>query len=179
MKKTALFLLLFIGFSINMNAQKFRGIDKSPMDLVALKETKKSPSIIKIYYSRPQKKGREIFGNILPYGKMWRLGANEATEIIVSKDIIFGGSKLKEGHYSMYAIPNKKEWTVIINKKTDTWGNYEYDNSLDILRISVPVKKTDTELEAFSMKFKKISKDKKTTLFLAWDTTLVSIPIEL
>lgn len=178
MKRIVFVFMMVFGIVFHTNAQKFRGLDKSPLDVVSLKESREASPIIKIYYSRPQKKGREIFGGIVPYGKVWRLGANESTEITFFQDLVFGGKKIVAGTYGMYAIPNEKEWTIILNKKLNGWGSYTYQKDLDIARVKTPVLSHVNEVEAFSMAFSKI-KENKSKLFFVWGTTKIKIPIEL
>ena len=94
-------------------------------------------TVITIEYSRPAVKGRTIWGDLVPYGKVWRTGANEATRFTVSHDVIINGNKLAAGSYSMFTIPSEKEWTVIFNKVAEQWGAFNYDESQDALRFSV------------------------------------------
>lgn len=89
---------------------------------------------ITIDYSAPGVKGRTIWGDLVPYGTTWRTGANEATTITTDKDITIDGKKLKAGKYSLFTIPNKNEWTIIINSVWDQWGDYNYDSSKDVMR---------------------------------------------
>jgi len=90
--------------------------------------------VARIFYSRPQKQGRKIFGELVEYGQVWRLGANEATEIEFYKDVKIAGKKVPKGRYTLYAIVNENSWTMIINKETDTWGAFKYDPKKDLLR---------------------------------------------
>ena len=135
------------------------------------------PLVARILYSRPQKQGRKIFGELVEYGKVWRLGANEATEIEFYKDVKIGGKKVLKGRYTLYAIVNENIWTMILNNDTDTWGAFKYDSKKDVLRIDVPVQKTDEVVESMSMLF-----DKSATgisLIIAWEQMKVSLPITL
>jgi hypothetical protein len=186
-KKISLCLLVAL-FSIAAQAQntpqavKYPIVDASPMDALyypinAAKVKKEDTSlpIIKITYSRPQKKGREIFGVLEQFNKVWRLGANENTEVYFSKAVTIGDKRIKAGTYSLFAIPNKDNWTIIVNKQTDRWGAFTYDMSKDIVRIDVPVAKTDKVIEAFSMTF--VDTTDGVNLMIAWDTTQVALPI--
>jgi hypothetical protein len=190
MKKTLLLLFLSGLIIIEANAQKLRGIDKSPMDMAyypdnfahdrkfAPKLIGDMPAIVRITYSRPAKKEREVFGTkIVPYGEVWRLGANESTEIKFYQDVTIQGKKVKAGTYSLFAIPTATEWTIILNNDLDFWGAYSYNKNNDVLRISVPTKKTDEVVENFSIQCIKGINDKETTMKMAWDMTLVEIPI--
>ena len=108
--------------SLSLQAQEFRGLDKSPLDMVQFptsnRETNKS---IRVIYSRPQLKGRAL-SKLAPNGKVWRTGANEATEITFNTPMKLGATAIPAGSYSLYTIPGESEWTVIINKATNVWG---------------------------------------------------------
>jgi hypothetical protein len=190
MKKTLLLLSLFGLVIIEAKAQKLRGTDKSPMDMAyypdnfahdrkfAPKLIGDMPAIVRVTYSRPAKKEREVFGTkIVPYGEVWRLGANESAEIKFYQDVTIQGKKVKAGTYSLFAIPTATEWTIILNKDLDFWGSYSYNKDNDVLRVSVPTKKTDEVVENFSIQCVKGSNDKETTMKMAWDMTLVEVPI--
>src|SRR5882724_9872613 len=104
---------------------------------------------IKVVYCRPSKKGRLIFGDsaagpLVPYGKYWRLGANGATEITLSKDVTFGGKALKAGSYRMYAVPHELSWSIALNSELGKWGFDEPDYSLEVLKTEVPVEAPPT-----------------------------------
>lgn len=191
MKKTALlFGLLFLALA-GANAQSFtfRGTDKSPMDMAYYPDDyahdrKFAPAkigtdkaMVRVVYSRPAKNGRETFGSKLaPYGKVWRAGANEAPEIKFYQDVNFGGKKVKAGNYALLTIPNETEWTIILSSDLDQWGAYSYNEALDVIRVNVPVQKSDSVIENFSIQFAK--KDAKTaTMYLGWDTATVAVPI--
>ena len=131
----------------------------------------------RILYSRPQKQGRKIFGELVEYGKVWRLGANEATEIEFYKNVKIGGKKVQKGRYTLYAIANESTWTIIINKDTDTWGAFKYDSKKDLLRTDVNVQKTDETVESMSMWFDKTTNG--ISLNIAWEQVKVSLPITL
>ncbi|PTX61167.1 Protein of unknown function (DUF2911) [Kordia periserrulae] len=166
-------LLLTMLFSIDVSAQKFSDVDKSPHDISYFKPARNAPPVIKVVYGRPQKKGRTIFGNLVPYGKVWRTGANEATEITFFKDVKLGEQEIKAGTYSLFTIPNKDTWTIIINSDTDVWGSYYYDKDKDVARLDVPVKKIDA-LEYFSIAFTKETDGAR--MVLAWDNISAAIP---
>jgi hypothetical protein len=165
---------------------KVPALDKSPMDMSyypadypILKTQNKTttPPIVRVVYSRPQKDNRIIFGQLVEYNKVWRLGANEATEIEFFKDVTIAGKKVLKGRYTIYAIPTESKWTIILNKDTDTWGAFVYDEKKDVLRTDVPVQSLPTPVEAFSMNFNKT--DKGMDLFIAWDNVSVNLPISI
>jgi hypothetical protein len=161
-------------FSCSIVAQKFSKIDKSPLDIALYQTSRKATPIIKTVYSRPMKNGRTIFGDLIPYGKVWRTGANECSEITFNKAVKIGGNTIKPGTYALFTIPGEKEWTIILNSHTDQWGAHGYDKSKDVARIKVSVGKTASQ-EAFSIAYTKT--DNGVNMFMAWDTTLVSIPV--
>jgi hypothetical protein len=155
-------------------AQKFDQIDENPTDIAYLRDNTISKPIVKVIYGRPHKNADKVFGEQIPYGKIWKTGDNEATEVRFYSDIQFGGKLIKAGTYILHSIPGEEEWTIILNSNTDTWGAYFYDPSKDIARIKVPAKKAN-ELEVFSIGFQHTYKN--TFMVLAWDTTRVSIPL--
>lgn len=155
------------------HAQDFSQLDKSPMDVAFIRSENNMP-MIRIIYSRPQKNGRKIFGGLVPYGEVWRTGANEATEITLYSDMTVNGKPVPAGTYTLYTIPSKNEWTVIINKDVNVWGAYAYDEGKDVLRTSVPVEQTSAPVEAFSMTFQPI--ENGANLLMGWDDTYVEIP---
>ncbi|MFD2567124.1 DUF2911 domain-containing protein [Pseudotenacibaculum haliotis] len=166
-------LVLAVIFSNQATAQEFKGLDKSPMDVAAYPSSYRvSDKVVKVTYSRPQLKGRSL-GKLAPAGKVWRTGANEATEITFYKDVNFGGTPVKAGTYTMYAIPGDKEWTIIISKQLNVWGSYFYKDSQDVARVKGKVSKSKDNIEAFSIAF---GDDK--TMYLGWGDTIVSVPVK-
>ncbi|WP_296705856.1 DUF2911 domain-containing protein, partial [Algoriphagus sp.] len=143
MKKYILSFILLVGVGAASFAQSFRGPDRSPMDVAYLPDNfahDRKPgeeAIAKAYYSRPNKSERIVFGGIVPFGKVWRMGANEAVEFKAFKDIKIGGESLKAGTYSMFAIPGENEWTIILNSDLDYWGAFQYNESKDLIRFTV------------------------------------------
>ncbi|HTJ52313.1 MAG TPA: DUF2911 domain-containing protein [Cyclobacteriaceae bacterium] len=135
---------------------------------------------MKVVYCRPYKKGRLIFGEgkdgaLLPNGKYWRLGANEATEITFTKNITFGGQPVNAGSYRMYAVPNATTWKVALNSELGKWGAFEPDHGLDVLSVDVPVQDNLPETEQFTINF---TSDSTTShIDFIWDKTKVSVPI--
>ncbi|MTI22560.1 DUF2911 domain-containing protein [Fulvivirga sp. RKSG066] len=146
----------------------------SPTDITKMKHKN---TYLKITYSRPQKNGREIFGNLVPYGKVWRTGANEATEITLTDTVLVAGDTLNAGTYSIFSIPQRDKWTVIFNSELGQWGAYNYLEASDVLRIEAPVEKvTDVIWEPFTIQFE--PHNSKADLIFLWDRTKVKIPID-
>lgn len=162
------------------NEVKFPAADPSPADIVyfplnAPKAKDATKPVIKIVYSRPQRKGRDIFGVLEQYGKVWRFGANENTEIQFFKKVNIGGKKIKAGTYSLFAIPNKDSWTIIVNSQTDKWGAFSYDETKDVVRTNVSVKALAKPIEYFSLTF--IAKEGGAKLVIGWDKIQAELPI--
>ena len=160
--------------SLQLTAQKFKSLDKSPMDVAAFPSSYKiSDKTVKVIYSRPQLNGRDLV-KLAPPEMVWRTGANEAAEITFYKDVIFGGKALKAGTYSLFTIPSfDGDWTVIINSARNVWGSYYYKQDQDVIRVSGKTSTTEENIEAFSMMF-----DKDMTLKIGWGKTVVSVSIE-
>ena len=181
MKK--LLLLAFCAmmtFAANAQEVKFPGLDGSPADLAYFPSNaaqKNTAPDIKLIYARPSKKGRVIFGELEKYGVVYRLGANESNEITFFKNVTIGGKAIKAGTYSLFAIPNKDKWTLIINSKINSWGAYTYEEAKDVVRTDVPVKTLATPVEALSMVFSKT--DTGANLNIGWDTVSVALPITI
>lgn len=165
--------LISLGSVSSSFAQKFPDLDKSPHDISYYRGKDKQP-VIKAIYGRPQKKERVIFGELEPYGKVWRTGANEATEIKFYKDVTIDGKVVKAGTYALFTIPDKDKWTIILNSELDQWGAYSYNKEKDVLRTDVPVKPSSAPIEAFTIIFKE---DKTVSMVLAWDKVIVEVPI--
>jgi hypothetical protein len=159
------------------------GLDKSPMDMsyypVDYPKLKMSgniaePLIARVIYSRPQKNGRTIFGDLIKYGSVWRLGANEATEIEFFKDVTITDKKVQKGRYVIYCIPHENNWTLILNDDLYTWG-LKIDSLKDEYKFTIPVAKTRFPYELFSMEFEKAGKGMQ--LNMEWDSVKASLPI--
>jgi hypothetical protein len=169
MKKLAvLFTLLFAIVSL-VQAQ-----DKKPP--MSPKVTAESPDKnIKVVYGQPSKKGRTIFGEngLEKYGKVWRTGANEATEVTFKNDVMFGGKMVKAGTYTLYTIPNAKEWDVLLNSTLGQWGAYDYEKikGNDVAMVKVPVSMNKTPIEKLTIT------PANSSIAIAWDNMTVSVPV--
>lgn len=159
----------------NNDGPNFSKLDVSPLDVVLFRGENEEP-VARVLYSRPQVRNREIFGKLVPYGEVWRTGANEATEITFYEDMMIGGKRIEKGSYSLFTIPRRNEWTIILNNSTNVWGAYDYHVEEDIVRIDVPVKKTDTPIEALSMAFEPT--ENGTNLYIGWDDRYVEVPFQ-
>ena len=132
---------------------------------------------IELVYSRPSIKGRKIFGDLVPYNKVWRTGANGSTKIKFTDIVEMNGKRIDTGTYALYTIPGEDMWEVILNKGIGNWGSNGYKESDDIIRFKVPVMKIKPELETFTMQFANV-KPESCELHIMWDKTAVSIPIK-
>lgn len=152
-------------------AQELLKLRPSPLAITSIRY---KDNYIKITYSQPQKKNREIFGDLVPYGQVWRTGANEATEITTTKDIQLQNYTLRAGTYSLFTIPEKEKWTIIINSDVGLWGAYNYNPQKDVLRFEVPVQSAEKIYEPFTIVFD--HRNEVADLLLMWDKTKVSVP---
>ena len=134
---------------------------------------------IEIVYSRPGVKGRTIFGGIVPYGQVWRTGANQATKITFSTAVKLEGHEIPAGTYALFTIPGENEWTIILNKNTNQWGAFQYNTNDDLVRFNVtPVTLADTTVETFAIEFNRI-RDESAVLELVWEKTVVPIRLDV
>jgi hypothetical protein len=142
-------------------------------------ENKQSPKasvdgkVVKVTYNQPSLRGRAFGKELAPYGKVWRTGADAATTVVFAKDVKFGGKDVKAGTYTLYTIPNEKEWTVILNKQTGQWGTV-YDEKQDLLRVTAPAKKAPSTTETFTIKVD--DKANASDLVMMWGDVSVSVP---
>ncbi len=157
--KKLVFLLLGVFIAANTFAQSPRITAESTNASVA--------------YGQPSKKGREIFGKLVPFNEVWRTGANEATEITFKKDVKIGNSLVKAGTYSLFTIPTAGEWTLILNSSLKQWGSYDYNKikTNDVATIKVASTKTSSVVEKLTINIT------DSALTIAWDMTSVSVPL--
>jgi hypothetical protein len=174
---------------INLNPAFLSGPDASPMDLVQFpsmsrfrnfidneEELAAATPKIRVVYSRPQKKGRTIFGDLIKYGEPWRLGANETTTITFYEDVMVGGMEVKKGTYGLMANVNKAQWVFILHKNVVSWGIANHNDEYNVASVTAPVKTHSETMESLSMTFEK-KDEKNVDLVVAWDKTLVRMPI--
>ena len=182
MKLTLLFssillgLLLFPGFAPSAAGQSLPEPRQSPLGLsrVMLDDD----SYVKIVYGRPQMRGREVFGQLVPYGEVWRTGANEATEITLAQPIRVEGELLEAGTYSVFSIPQEESWTIIFNEQLGAWGAYSYDEAADVMRAEVPVERIQEPAEAFTIMFEQEENAQEAHLVMQWETTRVQLLLQ-
>lgn len=136
---------------------------------------------IGVTYGRPYKKGRVIFGELVPYGQVWRTGANEATVFTTNKDLLIGSQLLKSGTYSLFTIPNPDNWQIIFNSTVPSWGvdfsaQAARDEETDALLVEVPSIKTNNMFEQFTIDFEEMKNE--LDMVMMWDETLVVVPMQ-
>lgn len=166
--------LLFFGYS---RYQRYDTKQYSPEMVV---QYAKGDLELSVFYNRPYKKGRDIFGGLVPYGEVWRTGANEATTFTTSKDLLVDGKPLEAGTYTLWTIPNRERWEVIFNRKEYSWGidtdgEPMREPEYDALSVTVTPSELDEEVEQFTIGF---GDGTPLTLDLRWDDTEVSVPLE-
>lgn len=173
-------MLLLTSFSFGQEKKKPQAVRISPKAEISqtIGLTK-----VSISYSRPGVKGRKIWGGLVPYNKVWRTGANEATTITFSTDVKINGKKLKKGAYGFFAIPTEKEWTLIFNNVADQWGAFTYNETKDELRIKVkPVKNIFSERLYYSfekMNVQKVGKPNSAVICLNWENIKATFTVEV
>lgn len=190
MKSTVLLLCLCSLFTFNSQAQTFRGIDKSPMDMAyypddyahdrkfAPDKIKGETAKVRVIYSRPALNGREVLGNLIPLDKVWRVGANEAPEIKFYEDVTIMGKKVKAGTYALLAQINQQEeaMTIILSSDLDQWGAYSYDPKFDVLRVNAKASEISESVENFAIQFAKGSGN-EVLMRMAWGNGVIEVPM--
>lgn len=171
MKK--LLFTAFLAASVTVYSQWTAPV-ASPKQMV---EQQFSLSKISVEYGRPGIKGRKIFGELVPYNKVWRAGANAATKITFGQNVNFGGKMVNAGSYSLFIVPTEKEWKIILNSVANQWGAYEYNDKMNIAEVSVPVQKLSDKQEFFEISLQPV--DEHTShLGIKWDMSMIMVPIK-
>lgn len=173
MKK--LFLpMLSLMFILNASAQTLRTPAASTAQTV---KQEFGLGSIELSYSRPNAKGRTVFGDLVPYGAVWRTGANSATTLTFSDEVMIGGKKIPAGKYGLLSIPGAAEWTIIITKQLDVTSPSAYKQEMDVVRLNVPVVAMPFPVETFMILFEKV-KSNELELMIIWESTMISIPVK-
>jgi Protein of unknown function (DUF2911) len=175
-KKFLILQCLILTIALSARAQPQETSEPMRPSPLAIASLRYKDAYVKITYSRPMKRGREIFGKVVPYGKVWRTGANEATEITTTKNITLNGFLLKAGTYSLFTVPDKDKWTIVVNSELGLWGSYNHNPKLDVLRFDVPVQTADRVYEAFTIELE--SRNESADLKLLWDKVKVLVPVK-
>ncbi|MBM4178585.1 MAG: DUF2911 domain-containing protein [Ignavibacteria bacterium] len=172
MKLSAFILTITVVLS-QSSAQDFKLPVLSPTAVVSQDV---STSKIEIAYSRPSARGRKIFGDVVPFGTVWRTGANAATKVTLGEDAMIGGVLVRAGAYSLYSIPNAQEWEIILNRNTGNWGANGYDTKDDVVRTRVASLSLPNAVETFTISIGNITFS-SCSIDLAWENTMISIPV--
>ena len=172
--KKLLSVLAISAFMYSADAQTLRTPAPSPTQTI---KQDFALSSVELSYSRPSVKERKVFGDLVPYGKVWRTGANQATTITFGEDVTFGDKKVPAGKYGLLTIPDAGEWTVILSKQLDVTGPAAYKQDQDVARVKVKAEEIPYSIESFMMVFDNI-KPSSMDLSMLWDKTLVTIPIK-
>ena len=171
--KKLFFAVIALSTLLSAGAQQLNTPQPSPTQTI---KQNFALSSVELSYSRPGMKGRKIFGDLVPFGNVWRTGANQATVITFADDVTIGGTNVKAGKYGLLTIPNKDSWTVIISKQTDVTSPSAYKQDQDAARVEVKSMKMDQSTETFTMQFANV-KPNACELQMMWENTLVSLPI--
>ncbi|MDZ7692141.1 MAG: DUF2911 domain-containing protein [Balneolaceae bacterium] len=147
---------------------------KSP---IAIAKVNHNNTYVKVVYGQPYMRGREIFGELVPYSDVWRTGANEATELTTTRDILFAGNPLEAGTYALFTIPQEDQWTIILNSQLGQWGAFDYNSEFDVMRVDVNAQSTEITNEAFTIQFGEVADD-STSMIMRWENTEVRVPVE-
>ena len=174
MRLLHLFLFLIV-FQFNGKTQTLELPSVSSHQHLSLKA---GYTTIEVDYYRPNRKERRIFGDLVPYGKIWRTGANQVTKIYFDQAVEIGGKSLGPGHFAMLSIPGPEKWTWIINQDTSLWGVRGYKQALDLIRVEAPVEKLTESVETMELRFMNITTD-QLDIALEWDYTRVRLPIQM
>ena len=172
MKKILLSAIALAGFAL-LSAAQVRMPAPSPTQTV---KQDFGIGTVELTYSRPSAKGRKIYGDLVPYNKIWRTGANAATKIVFSEPVEIDGKKIDTGTYVLYTIPNVDSWEVILNKGLSNWGSDGYKESEDVMRFKAVPMKMKNKMETFTMNFSNV-KPESCSLDILWENTIVSIPV--
>jgi tetratricopeptide (TPR) repeat protein len=157
---------------MSLEAQQLRTPQPSPTQTV---QQEFGISSMQVIYSRPGMRGRKVFGDLVPWGKVWRTGANQATRIKFNDDVMIAGQPLKAGEYALFTIPNENEWEIIINKGSANWApNHRQED--DVLRVKVKPTRLNEPVENFTIQFDNV-KSSTADLRILWERTGVTIPV--
>jgi len=148
----------------------------APSPTVELKQ-KIGLTDVSLAYSRPSMRGRAVVGELVPFGEVWRTGANASTKITFADEVTFGGQKVAAGTYALYSIPGQNEWTIILSENTELWGSMGYTPDQDLIRVQVRPQTTSPAVETFTLDFATMDMD-LAHLRMMWENTLVEVPIQ-
>ncbi|HEY0139677.1 MAG TPA: DUF2911 domain-containing protein [Thermoanaerobaculia bacterium] len=171
MRNTLVFAVLSLVATIAIAEEK-----KKPLSPATTAKATIAGKNITIDYSAPSKRDRKIMGELVPYGKLWRTGANQATTLKTDTDLMIGSLHVPAGEYLLFTIPNEKEWTLVVSKQKGLWGTGGYDEKQDLGRVAMTVTPLKSTTETFTIDLKPASGNKG-TLSMAWENTYASVPV--
>ena len=179
MHKRNFYLLctLLFGFTFLISDAVFAQVELPPISPRAKLTQKVGLTDVSFDYSRPSVQGRKIFGDLVPYGKVWRTGANESTKITFADNVTLEGNRVPAGTYALYTIPGADQWTIIIHKDVSLWGSDKYNQANDLLRFNVPAQKNSNDVEAFTIDLTNYTQN-SADVELLWARTAVKFRIE-
>jgi len=186
MKKIGFFLAFACINLVAVGQQKPTELDKSPMDmsywpdnypLLKMSGKAKDQPIARIIYGRPVKNGRTIFGGIIKYNELWRLGANEATELEIFTPVKIANKIIPKGRYTLFCVPSENRWTIIVSKDNFCWGSFTYDTRKDVVRADIKPETTNEIVETFTIYFNENAG--KANLVMLWDNQRAELPMTL
>lgn len=186
MKKIGFFLAFACIGIMAVGQQKPTELDKSPMDmsywpdnypLLKMSGKAKDQPIARIIYGRPVKNGRTIFGGIIKYNELWRLGANEATELEIFTPVKIANKIIPKGRYTLFCVPSENRWTIIVSKDNFCWGSFTYDTRKDVVRADIKPETTNEIVETFTIYFNENAG--KANLVMLWDNQRAELPMTL
>lgn len=173
---TLLLTSVLIGGCDNRNAENSDDSIETRKSPIAIASIKSNSTYIKVVYGQPYRLGRTIFGELVPWGQVWRTGANEATEITITDTILMGEEAISPGTYAMFTIPEPDSFTVILNHELGQWGAFNYNPERDYKRMKFPVTNLDNPVETFTISFSK-AQYSMTTMSLKWGLVQIDVPI--
>lgn len=184
MRKVLMWVLIILGVLVIAGVLAFPALKKqtkkaSPEQVV---EFAQGDMDLEVFYCRPSKKGRDVFGGLVPFGEVWRTGANEATTFETATDIKVNNEVLPAGKYTLWTVPGEQDWEIIFNEKMYGWGvsfsaQASIDREFDKLVVKVPASSTPSEVEMFTIAFQEGDSTRSNSMNLSWDKTMVSVPI--
>jgi len=173
MKNFIISILAIFTLNTSLNAQGIKTPAPSPTQTI---KQDFALSSIEVVYSRPNIRGRVVFGDLAPFGKLWRTGANAATRVTFGEDVKVGGVALKAGTYVLYTIPNKDEWEVIFNKGLNNWGIDGYKAEEDVAKFKVKPIALANSVETFTIEIANLTAS-SADLEISWEKTAIAIPV--
>ena len=172
---------------INLNAASMDGVDASPMDMASYPDRSRFQNFleadevdankpkIRVVYSRPQMNERKIFGGLIEYGNMWRVGANQTTTVSFYENVTIGGTEVRAGTYGLFAKVNEDNWEFIVHRNVNSWGHPNHDDAMNVVTVKAPVQKTAETLEAMTITFAEDGDN--VNILVGWENSMAALPV--